>query len=147
VSQVTITVRAAAAADLPRLTEIHNWYYVDPAALGRRIGSTLYGHLLGLLAQEDLHMLVAAVALPNAPSVRLHRSLGSRQVGTFEHYATKRGQYISSTWFQRPNRSSTTVHGRSAAATTTGGERSNASERRPTPPTAAGSMPAPPAPA
>lgn len=164
-----VIVRAATLADLPRLTEIHNWYvehshatfdeqpvtieergqwfetygsggryrllvaeadgtvlgcaysspyrshpafsrtaetgiYLGPEARGQGVGRQLYSRLLTILAGEQLHVLVAGVALPNPASLRLHLSSGFREVGTFEQYATKRNQPISSTWFQRPAR-------------------------------------------
>jgi phosphinothricin acetyltransferase len=61
----------------------------------------LYDELLGRLATERVHSVLAAVALPNAASVGLHLSRGFREVGTFTDYATKGGQLISSTWFEK----------------------------------------------
>lgn len=163
---VTVHLRSAASGDLPRLTEIYNWYvqnsfatfdeapvsaenrrawfgtyaaagphqllvaevdgtvsgyassspyrshpafsatveitvYLANDARGQGLGAQLYDELLGRLAAERVHSVLAAVALPNAASVGLHLSRGFREVGTFTDYATKGGQPISSTWFEK----------------------------------------------
>ena len=75
--------------------------YLDPRVRQGGIGSALYGELLDQLADEDLHLAVAGIALPNDASVALHRKFGFTEVGVFEEYAVKRGVHISSLWMQR----------------------------------------------
>jgi phosphinothricin acetyltransferase len=57
--------------------------------------------LLEELRSEALHVAIAGIALPNEPSVALHRKFGFTDVGVFEEYAIKNGAYISSLWMQR----------------------------------------------
>jgi len=75
--------------------------YMHPNRRRGGIGTRLYGALIALLQEEDVHVVVAGVAQPNAASNALHRKLGFEEVGTFKDYARKRGAWISSTWFQR----------------------------------------------
>lgn len=76
--------------------------YLDPAQVGRGLGTSLYERLLDDLAGEGLHRAVVGIALPNDASVRLHRRVGFEDVGVFDEYATKAGRRISSLWMQRP---------------------------------------------
>jgi phosphinothricin acetyltransferase len=75
--------------------------YLHPRHRGRRTGSSLYAALFEQLARQPVHVAVAAVALPNEASLALHRKMGFEEVGTFQEYARKHGEWISSTWFQR----------------------------------------------
>jgi phosphinothricin acetyltransferase len=74
---------------------------LDSDARGRGIGTLLYRKLIGSLADEPVHVVVAGIALPNDASVALHRKFGFTDVGVFREYAVKDGQYISSLWMQR----------------------------------------------
>lgn len=76
--------------------------YVSPDRTGRGIGAQLYRELLSALEDEDVHRALAAIAMPNAASVRLHTSLGFRQVGYFSEQGRKFGRYWDVAWFERP---------------------------------------------
>lgn len=65
------------------------------------IGSRLYEALFARLQNEPLHLAVVGIALPNEASIALHKKFGFREVGVFQEYAVKRGQYISSVWMQK----------------------------------------------
>jgi phosphinothricin acetyltransferase len=69
--------------------------------VGRRVGTSLYRELFESIATEGLHRAVVGIALPNDASVRLHKKLGFLEVGVFDEYASKNGEYISSLWMQR----------------------------------------------
>lgn len=89
--------RPSAAFD----TTVETSIYMHPGRRRGGIGTRLYSALIALLQAEDVHLVVAGVAQPNAASNALHRKLGFEEVGTFKDYARKRGAWISSTWFQR----------------------------------------------
>ena len=74
--------------------------YLHPEARSRGIGSALYRPLLDNLRTEDVHVAVAGIALPNDASIGLHRRFGFTEVGVFDEYASKNGEYISSVWMQ-----------------------------------------------
>ncbi|HWM19216.1 MAG TPA: GNAT family N-acetyltransferase [Ilumatobacteraceae bacterium] len=80
--------------------------YLAPPWTGRGLGRMLYETLIDDLALEQVHRLVAGIALPNDASVELHRRCGFVDVGVFDEYATKRGRYFSSVWMQRALRTS-----------------------------------------
>lgn len=82
-------------------TTVELTIYLHPRCTGRGIGSLLYERLLGDLAGEPIHRMLAAIALPNDASEALHRRFGFVPVGVFDEYATKRGRHISSLWMQR----------------------------------------------
>lgn len=82
-------------------TTVETSIYMHPGRRRSGVGTRLYGELIQLLQEEDVHLVVAGVAQPNPASNALHRRLGFEEVGTFKDYARKRGAWISSTWFQR----------------------------------------------
>jgi phosphinothricin acetyltransferase len=82
-------------------TTVETSIYLQPDCRGSGVGFRLYSALLDILAAEDVHLAVAGVAQPNAASNALHRKCGFEEVGTFREYARKRGEWISSTWFQK----------------------------------------------
>jgi phosphinothricin acetyltransferase len=75
--------------------------YVAPAAQGQGVGSALYAALLRRLREDDVHLVLAAVALPNAASLALHSACGFRQVGVMREVGHKHGRWIDVMWLQR----------------------------------------------
>ncbi len=75
--------------------------YVAPGGQGRGTGRALYDALLGLLADDGVHLVVAAVALPNPGSLALHRACGFEEVGTMREVGRKLDRWIDVTWLQR----------------------------------------------
>jgi phosphinothricin acetyltransferase len=76
--------------------------YVGANHLKKGVGMALYSKLFELISkQKHFHTLVAGVALPNEPSVNLHKRLGLEEIGVFKDYAMKNGRYISSMWLQK----------------------------------------------
>ncbi|EEX92101.1 phosphinothricin N-acetyltransferase [Vibrio orientalis CIP 102891 = ATCC 33934] len=45
--------------------------------------------------------MLSGIALPNDASVALHKRFGFREIGVFNEYAKKNGQYISSVWLEK----------------------------------------------
>lgn len=75
--------------------------YLDPSVRGRGIGRRLYPALLDAMAQTGVHSAIAAVALPNAGSVALHKACGFEHVGTMREVGNKFGQWIDMAWYQK----------------------------------------------
>ena len=69
--------------------------------MGKGIGSQLYHSLFKILAEEDIHLAVVGIALPNDSSIALHQKFGFKQVGVFDEYAYVAGKYYSSIWLQK----------------------------------------------
>ena len=68
--------------------------YVRPGAQGSGVGSALYTQLLPLCRDRGLHTLVAGIALPNEPSVRLHERFGFSPAGVLPFVGYKQGRWI-----------------------------------------------------
>jgi phosphinothricin acetyltransferase len=67
---------------------------------GRGLGSRLLGALLERLREQEVHLAVAIVALPNDASTALHRSLGYRSVGVLHEVGFKLGRHWDTELFE-----------------------------------------------
>ena len=68
--------------------------YVAPDHHRQGTGRRLMSALLEASQQQGLHNLVACITVPNEASVRLHTSLGFRQVSRFSEVGRKFGQWL-----------------------------------------------------
>lgn len=80
--------------------------YVGLDWRGHGVGTALYTALVGILRLQGFVNAYAAITLPNAPSVALHRASGFREVGVFEAVGHKHGLWRDVSWWalrlQRP---------------------------------------------
>ena len=83
-------------------TTVESSVYCRDDVRGRGVGSTLYASLFAALADQDVHRIVAGVALPNPGSIALHERFGFVQVGVFHQVGRKFGQFWDVAWFERP---------------------------------------------
>jgi phosphinothricin acetyltransferase len=82
-------------------TTVESSVYVRHDAVGRGIGRALYAALFEAIAGEDVHAIVAGVALPNDASIALHERAGFRQVGVFREVGRKFGKFWDVAWYQK----------------------------------------------
>jgi L-amino acid N-acyltransferase YncA len=75
--------------------------YLDPAATGRGVGRALYTALIPLLERQGFTQAIAAITLPNDPSVRLHEAFGFAQAGVYREVGFKLGEWRSVGLWQR----------------------------------------------
>ena len=75
--------------------------YCAAEAVGRGVGSALYGALFEALRTEDVHCAYAGVAMPNEASLALHRRFGFTEIGTFHQVGRKFGKWWDVTWLER----------------------------------------------
>ena len=75
--------------------------YVAPGHQGLGTGRALYDALLAALVDDGVHLVVAAVALPNPGSLALHRACGFEEVGTMREVGRKHDRWIDVTWLQK----------------------------------------------
>ena len=68
--------------------------YLAPDACGRGLGKRLLAMLTDLLERQGYVAAIGAIALPNAPSVRLHEALGFVAAGTYRGTGFKLGQWL-----------------------------------------------------
>jgi phosphinothricin acetyltransferase len=74
--------------------------YVDKSHTGRGVGRTLLGELLKILREREIAVLVAGIALPNAPSVKLHEKFGFTCAGVLRSVGYKLGAWIDVGYWQ-----------------------------------------------
>lgn len=75
--------------------------YVHEDYRGRGLGAALYHDLFESLETLGFHALFAGVALPNPPSIALHRALGFRSIGVFAEVGFKFDAWHDVSWWQR----------------------------------------------
>jgi phosphinothricin acetyltransferase len=63
--------------------------YVDPDHQRTGVARALYEHLIPTLAAQGYRSVVAAIAVPNPASERLHRAFGFREVGRLDKVGWK----------------------------------------------------------
>ncbi len=75
--------------------------YLEPGRRRNGGGRMLYDALLPRLAARGYLTVLAGIALPNAASEGLHRSLGFEEVGTYRRIGWKFGAWHDVLWLQR----------------------------------------------
>ena len=68
--------------------------YLDPMITGHGWGTALYGQLIKRLRSLDIHAAVAAIALPNDPSIALHEKTGFINVGIMKEVGQQGDRWI-----------------------------------------------------
>lgn len=75
--------------------------YLDRSVRGQGVGRLLYPALLQTMAISGVHTAIAAVALPNPASERLHQSVGFEKLGVMREVGRKFDQWIDMAWYQK----------------------------------------------
>lgn len=73
---------------------VESGIYLRPDAVGRGLGTRLYGELLRRLREGGVHAVIGGIALPNPASTALHEKLGFRPIGRFAEVGFKFGKWI-----------------------------------------------------
>lgn len=94
----TTRFRPKAAYD----TTVETTIYCAQEAIGKKIGSLLYGALFEALKDEDIHRIVGGYTLPNPASAALHQRFGFKPIGIFTQVGRKFGRYWDVSWNERP---------------------------------------------
>lgn len=81
-------------------TSVEISVYLAHDQTGRGAGRVLCERLLQGLRQEDVHRVYALVAQPNEASMKLHQSLGFRQVSHLTEVGRKFGRYRDVIWLE-----------------------------------------------
>ncbi len=74
--------------------------YTSPESIGRGLGRALYQELFRVL-QGRVHRAYACIALPHAPSIRLHQDFGFTECGEWNQAGRKFGRWIDVLWMER----------------------------------------------
>lgn len=75
--------------------------YFSSEVIGRGLGRQLYTRLIDDLKTRGYRTVVAGIALPNDPSIKLHRTLGFVDVGVIREAGFKFGKWHDVAFFQR----------------------------------------------
>jgi len=75
--------------------------YIDPSAHRQRIASRLYEQLFETLTAQGFTQAIAAITLPNEPSVQLHEATGFRPAGVYRQVGYKLGAWYDVELWQR----------------------------------------------
>jgi phosphinothricin acetyltransferase len=78
--------------------------YVKNDAKQKGLGTQLYFDLFDELAETDIHVILAAISLPNESGVRFHEKLGFKKVAHFNEIGYKLGRWIDVGYWQMTNR-------------------------------------------
>jgi L-amino acid N-acyltransferase YncA len=76
--------------------------YLRAEAGGQGLGGALHRPLLATLEAQGFTEAIAAIALPNPASVRLHERLGFFHAGTYRRVGYKLGRWLDVGLWQRP---------------------------------------------
>ncbi len=68
--------------------------YVDKDHLGKGIGNLLLEELMGKVKDNNVHVLMAVIALPNEKSVQLHEKFGFKKAAHFHEVGYKQNRWI-----------------------------------------------------
>src|SRR4030042_449703 len=75
--------------------------YCAPETVGRGVGSALYAALFEALRDEDLHVAIAAIAVPNPASIALHERFGFTLAGVLHDVGRKFDRYWDVAWYEK----------------------------------------------
>lgn len=98
-------VAGYAYADTYRTKEAYKWtrevsVYVAKEFQAKKLGTALYYSLIDLLKCQKYRNVVAAITLPNIPSVSFHERFGFHQVGVYDNVGYKLGKSQRVGWWQ-----------------------------------------------
>ena len=74
--------------------------YLHPKAIGKQIGTILYTELLKQLKEQNYHVVVGGLTLPNEASVKLHEKFGFTQVSHFKEVGLKFDKWLDVGFWQ-----------------------------------------------
>lgn len=73
---------------------VESTVYLQHGAAGHGFGSILYQKLIGLLKQNNVHAIIAGIALPNEASIALHEKFGFENIARFREVGYKFDRWI-----------------------------------------------------
>ncbi|TGV04455.1 GNAT family N-acetyltransferase [Flavivirga rizhaonensis] len=79
---------------------VESTVYVKHSVLGKQIGTKLYTALLSQLKEQNYHIVLGGLTLPNDASVKLHEKFGFNQVAHFKEVGLKFGKWLDVGFWQ-----------------------------------------------
>lgn len=75
--------------------------YLCDKAKGRGIGTQLYEALLSIMKDNNIHVAIGCITVPNPASIRLHEKLGFEKVGIFHEVGYKFDRWLDVGFWQK----------------------------------------------
>jgi phosphinothricin acetyltransferase len=75
--------------------------YLHHKHVGKGVGRALYQALIDQLAAQNLHALLACIAVPNAASEKLHEQFGFKKVAHFTEVGFKFNRWLDVGYWQK----------------------------------------------
>lgn len=75
--------------------------YVHVDHRGKGLGRILMQHLIEAAIEQQYHVMIGAIDVANANSIRLHERLGFVHAGTIRHAGFKFGRWLDVAFYQR----------------------------------------------
>jgi phosphinothricin acetyltransferase len=75
--------------------------YVHVDHRGKGLGQTLMQRLIEAAIEQQYHVMIGAIDVSNANSIRLHEQLGFVHSGTIRHAGFKFGRWLDVAFYQR----------------------------------------------
>ncbi|SFZ92891.1 phosphinothricin acetyltransferase [Flaviramulus basaltis] len=79
---------------------VESTVYLHHEAQGKQIGTKLYTELLAELKNQNYHVIVGGLTLPNDASVKLHEKFGFKQVAHFKEVGFKFNKWLDVGFWQ-----------------------------------------------
>jgi len=83
-------------------TSVEVSVYLHPDHTASGLGRKLYQHLFTALDMQDVHRAYALIAVPNKPSLALHRAFDFGEVSRLSEVGRKFDRYWDVVWMERP---------------------------------------------
>ncbi|HTK99083.1 MAG TPA: GNAT family N-acetyltransferase [Pseudomonadales bacterium] len=75
--------------------------YVHRDHRGKGLGKVLMQHLIEAAVEQQYHVMIGAIDVSNANSIRLHEQFGFVHAGTVRHAGFKFGRWLDVAFYQR----------------------------------------------
>ncbi len=79
---------------------VESTVYVKHDVLGKQVGTKLYKALLSQLKEQNYHIVLGGLTLPNDASVKLHEKFGFKQVAHFKEVGQKFDKWLDVGFWQ-----------------------------------------------
>jgi L-amino acid N-acyltransferase YncA len=80
---------------------VESTIYLSQTSISKGFGKVLYANLVESAKSRGFREVIGVIALPNPPSITLHREIGFKEVGVLRSVGYKFGRYIDVGLWQR----------------------------------------------
>ncbi|MBI1308007.1 MAG: GNAT family N-acetyltransferase [Bacteroidetes bacterium] len=75
--------------------------YLKPGYTGKGVGFLLYRQLFTELLNQNIHLVIGGISLPNEASEKLHLKCGFELMGTFREVGHKLNRWVDVRYYQK----------------------------------------------